>query len=40
MEKLIHWFSRNHVAANFIMAAVLLAGITGSGKSTTIASML
>ena len=28
MEKLIHWFSRNHVAANFVMLAVLLAGIT------------
>ncbi|MFT5410239.1 MAG: multidrug efflux pump subunit AcrB, partial [Verrucomicrobiales bacterium] len=28
MEKLIYWFSRNHVAANFIMAGILLLGIT------------
>ncbi|MFT6242629.1 MAG: multidrug efflux pump subunit AcrB [Akkermansiaceae bacterium] len=26
MEKLIKWFSGNHVAANFLMAAVLIAG--------------
>ncbi|MFP6872201.1 MAG: efflux RND transporter permease subunit [Verrucomicrobiales bacterium] len=28
MGNIIHWFSRNHVAANFIMGAVLLAGFT------------
>ena len=28
MEKLIHWFSRNHVAANFVMLGVLLLGVT------------
>ncbi len=28
MEKLIKWFSGNHVAANFLMGAVLLAGFT------------
>ena len=28
MEKLIHWFSRNHVAANFTMFGVLLLGVT------------
>ena len=28
MEKLIHWFSRNHVAANFLMGAILLAGLS------------
>lgn len=28
MANLIHWFSRNHVAANFMMGAVLLAGLT------------
>ncbi len=28
MEKLIHWFSRNHVAANFLMGAVLVAGVS------------
>ena len=28
MEGLIHWFSRNHVAANFIMGGILLMGIT------------
>ncbi|MGB0774938.1 MAG: efflux RND transporter permease subunit, partial [Akkermansiaceae bacterium] len=28
MEKIIHWFSRNHVAANFTMLVVLLAGFT------------
>ena len=26
MRGIIHWFSRNHVAANFLMLAVLLAG--------------
>ncbi len=26
MEKMIHWFSKNHVAANFVMLLVLLAG--------------
>ena len=24
MEKLIHWFSRNHVAGNFLMLAIML----------------
>ncbi len=28
MQKSIKWFSRNHVAANFLMLAVLLAGFT------------
>lgn len=28
MRNLIHWFSRNHVTANFVMGGVLLAGIT------------
>jgi multidrug efflux pump subunit AcrB len=28
MENLIKWFSRNHVAGNFLMLAVLLAGIS------------
>lgn len=28
MEKAIKWFSGNHVAANFLMAAVLIAGFT------------
>lgn len=28
MQKLIHWFSKNHVAANFIMLLVMLAGLT------------
>ena len=28
MEKAIHWFSKNHVAANFVMLLVLLAGFT------------
>ena len=28
MEKFIKWFSGNHVAANFLMLAVLLAGFT------------
>jgi multidrug efflux pump subunit AcrB len=28
MEKLIHWFSRNHVAANFIMLGIILLGVT------------
>ena len=28
MEKTIHWFSKNHVAANFVMLLVLLAGFT------------
>jgi multidrug efflux pump subunit AcrB len=32
MEGIIQWFSRNHVAANFLMAAVLLLGITTWGK--------
>ena len=32
MEKLIHWFSRNHVAANFVMGAVLLSGVWTWGK--------
>jgi multidrug efflux pump subunit AcrB len=27
MEGVIHWFSRNHVAANFLMAIVLVVGI-------------
>ncbi len=27
MGGLIHWFSRNHVAANFIMGAILIAGV-------------
>ncbi len=33
MGTIIHWFSRNHVAANFIMGAVLLAGCTTWIKS-------
>ena len=28
MEKTIKWFSRNHVAANFVMLAVVIAGFT------------
>jgi len=28
MQKAIHWFSKNHVTANFIMLLVLLAGFT------------
>ena len=28
MRNLIRWFSRNNVSANFIMAAILIAGIT------------
>jgi len=32
MEGIIHWFSRNHVAANFLMAVVFLMGITTWGK--------
>ena len=28
MQKAIHWFSRNHVAANFVMLLVLLAGFS------------
>lgn len=28
MQKAIQWFSRNHVAANFLMLLVMLAGIT------------
>jgi len=28
MENVIHWFSRNHVAANFIMLLVLVLGIS------------
>ncbi len=28
MEKIIKWFSGNHVAANFLMGAVLIAGFT------------
>ncbi|MGI9243604.1 MAG: efflux RND transporter permease subunit, partial [Verrucomicrobiales bacterium] len=28
MQTLIHWFARNHVAANFVMMGVLLLGIT------------
>lgn len=28
MEKAIHWFSKNHVAANFVMLLVLLAGFS------------
>ena len=32
MEGIIHWFSRNHVAANFLMAVVFLLGITTWGK--------
>ncbi len=28
MENLIKWFSKNHVAGNFVMGAVLLAGFT------------
>ena len=32
MEKLIYWFSRNHVAANFLMVIILLMGITTWGK--------
>lgn len=32
MGNLIHWFSRNHVAANFIMLGVLLLGVTTWSK--------
>ncbi|MCP5536558.1 MAG: efflux RND transporter permease subunit [Akkermansiaceae bacterium] len=28
MQKAIHWFSKNHVAANFLMVLVLLTGFT------------
>ena len=28
MQKIIHWFSKNHVAANFMMLLVMLAGLT------------
>nr|NIP95676.1 hypothetical protein [Akkermansiaceae bacterium] len=28
MQGLIRWFSRNHVAANFLMVAVAMAGFT------------
>jgi multidrug efflux pump subunit AcrB len=28
MESLIHWFSRNHVAGNFLMLVVLVMGVT------------
>lgn len=28
MQRAIHWFSRNHVAANFVMLLVLLSGFT------------
>lgn len=28
MQKAIHWFSKNHVTANFVMLLVLLAGFT------------
>ena len=28
MQKAIHWFSKNHVAANFVMLLVLLAGFS------------
>ncbi|MGB2350111.1 MAG: efflux RND transporter permease subunit, partial [Akkermansiaceae bacterium] len=28
MQKAIQWFSKNHVAANFIMVLVILAGTT------------
>jgi multidrug efflux pump subunit AcrB len=27
VEKLIHWFSRNHVAANFLMLVILILGL-------------
>jgi multidrug efflux pump subunit AcrB len=28
MQKAIHWFSQNHVTANFLMLLVLIAGFT------------
>ena len=28
MEQMIKWFSRNHVAGNFLMMALLIAGLT------------
>lgn len=28
MQKAIHWFSKNHVAANFVMLMVMLAGFS------------
>ncbi|MGY8688795.1 MAG: efflux RND transporter permease subunit, partial [Verrucomicrobiales bacterium] len=32
MEGLIHWFSRNHVAGNFLMLIVLVMGVVQWGK--------
>lgn len=32
MEKAIYWFSKNHVAANFLMLAVVVMGLTSWGK--------
>ena len=32
MEKIIHWFTRNHVAANFAMVVILILGFTTWGK--------
>ena len=31
MEKAIYWFSKNHVAANFLMAAVMIMGLSTWG---------
>ena len=28
MERVVCWFTRNHVAGNFLMLAILLAGFT------------
>lgn len=28
MQRVIHWFSKNHVAANFLMLLIILAGVT------------
>ncbi len=35
MEQLINWFTKNHVAANFLMAVVVLLGITTWPKLKT-----
>lgn len=32
MEKIIYWFTRNHVAANLLMIAVMVMGLTTWGK--------
>ena len=32
MEKAIYWFTRNHVAANLLMIAIMVMGLTTWGK--------